>query len=167
MPKSADQNRKNKTELEIVRLLKRKKRTLAVAESCTGGFIANGITNVPGASKIFLGGIIAYSNEVKEKFLGVRSAVLKKHGAVSGIVAREMAEGARKKFGADFAIAVTGIAGPSGGTKDKPVGTVFIAVASDFGTVVVQELNHFKREKFKTVTANQALKLLLSQFTQT
>ena len=167
MPKFTNQNQKNRTAAAVVRRLTRKKKTLALAESCTGGFIANGITNVPGASKIFLGGIVAYSNGVKEKFLGVHSATLKKHGAVSEIVAREMAEGARKKFGADFAIAVTGIAGPSGGTKDKPVGTVFIAMACDFGTVVVQELNRFGREKFKQVTANQALELLLSHFTQT
>jgi nicotinamide-nucleotide amidase len=167
MPKSTDQNRRSKIEADVVRLLARKKKTLALAESCTGGFIAHQITNVPGASEIFLGGIVAYSNQVKEKFLGVRAATLKKHGAVSENVAREMAEGARKKFGADFAIAVTGIAGPSGGTKNKPVGTVFIAVAYDFETVVVQELNRFGREKFKQVTTNQALELLLSQFTQT
>jgi len=140
--------------------------TLALAESCTGGFIANQITNVPGASKIFLGGIVAYSNGVKIKFLDVRPKTLKKHGAVSEIVAREMAGGARKKFGADFAIAVTGIAGPGGGTKEKPVGTVFIALASDFGTVVRHKLNCFGREQFKEATARQALKLLLSQLTQ-
>ena len=167
MPKSADQNRRSKIEAAIVRRLTRKKKTLALAESCTGGFIAHQITNVPGASEIFLGGIVAYSNGVKEKFLGVKKNSLKKFGAVSANVAGEMAEGARKKFGADFAIAVTGIAGPTGGTKDKPVGTVFIAVACDFETVVVQELNCFGREMFKKVTANQALKLLLSQFTQT
>jgi nicotinamide-nucleotide amidase len=166
MSKSANQNRRNKTELETVRLLTRKKKTLALAESCTGGFIANGITNIPGASEIFLGGIIAYSNEVKGKFLSVRSTTLKKFGAVSENIAREMAEGARKKFGADFAIAVTGIAGPTGGTKDKPIGTVFIALAGDFETVVVRKLNCFEREKFKCVTADQALELLLSQFTQ-
>jgi nicotinamide-nucleotide amidase len=137
---------------KIVRLLAKRKKNLVLAESCTGGLIAHQITNVPGASEIFL---------------GVRAATLKKHGAVSEAVAREMAEGARKKFGADFAIAVTGIAGPAGGTKNKPVGTVFIAVACDFGTVVVQELNCFEREKFKQVTARQALELLLSHFTQT
>ena len=136
--------------------------TLATAESCTGGFIANQITNVPGASKVFLGGVVAYSNEVKVKFLGVRSGTLKKSGAVSEAVARQMATGARKKFGADLAIAVTGIAGPGGGTREKPVGTVFIAVAGDFGVVVERRLNPFSREKFKEVTAQQALGLFLT-----
>jgi nicotinamide-nucleotide amidase len=163
MLKSANPSRK--CEAVVVRLLAERRHTLALAESCTGGFIANQITNVPGASKIFLGGIVAYSNRVKEKFLGVRAATLKKHGAVSEFVAREMAEGALKKFGADFAIAVTGIAGPAGGTKDKPVGTVFIALAGAFGTLVERRLNCFGREKFKEVTARQALELLLSQFT--
>src|SRR6516162_8745504 len=108
---------------DVVRLLIRRKKTLALAESCTGGFIANQTTNVPGASKIFLGGIVSYSNQAKQKFLGVREKTLGQHGAVSKAVAREMAAGARKRFGADFAIAVTGIAGPSGGTKTKPTGT--------------------------------------------
>ena len=144
----------------IVHLLIEKKKTLALAESCTGGFIANQITNVPGSSKIFLGGVVAYANEVKQKFLGVRAKTLQRHGAVSRAVAREMAAGARKRFGADFAIAVTGIAGPSGGTKSKPVGTVFIAVAGPFGVLVERKLNRLEREKFKKVTANQALNLL-------
>ena len=152
---------------KIVRLLAKRKKTLALAESCTGGFIAHQITNVPGASEIFPGGVVAYGNEAKRKFLGVRAETLKKHGAVSEAVAREMAEGARKKFGADFAIAVTGIAGPGGGSKAKPVGTVFIALAGGFETVAVQKLNCFGREKFKQVTANQAFELLLSQFTKT
>jgi nicotinamide-nucleotide amidase len=149
-----------KIERAIVRLLAGQKRTLALAESCTGGFIANQITNVPGASKIFLGGVVAYSNEVKQRFLGVRAKTLKQHGAVSEAVAREMAEGAREKFGADFAIAVTGIAGPSGGTRDKPTGTVFIALAGEFGVLAERKLNCFGREKFKKTTALQALELL-------
>jgi PncC family amidohydrolase len=144
----------------IVRLLTKRRQTLALAESCTGGFIANLITNVPGASAVFAGGVVAYANEVKEKFLGVRAKTLKEHGAVSEAVAREMAEGARKKFGVDFAIAVTGIAGPAGGTKDKPVGTVFIALADDFGTVVERRSNSCGRETFKQLTAQQALAML-------
>jgi nicotinamide-nucleotide amidase len=148
-------------ETDVVRLLTKRKETLALAESCTGGLIAHRITNVPDASKIFPGGIVAYSNGVKEKFLGVRPETLSKHGAVSEAVAREMAEGARKKFGADFAVAVTGIAGPGGGTRAKPVGTVFIALAAAFGTMVERKLNPFGREQCKRVTAEQALKMLL------
>ncbi|HVU08716.1 MAG TPA: nicotinamide-nucleotide amidohydrolase family protein [Verrucomicrobiae bacterium] len=144
----------------IVHLLTARKQTLALAESCTGGFIANQITNVPGASKIFLGGVVSYSNEAKQKFLGVRRETLKNFGAVSVATAREMGEGARRKFGADFALAVTGIAGPTGGTKSKPVGTVFIALADAFEMVVERKLNRFTRGKFKRVTARQALELL-------
>jgi nicotinamide-nucleotide amidase len=153
-------NDAEKIEAVIVRLLTKRKQTLALAESCTGGAIANRVTNVPGASKNFLGGIVAYSNDVKQKFLGVRAETLKQHDAVSEAVAREMAKGARKKFGADFAIAVTGIAGPSGGTKGKPVGTVFIALAGEFGMVVERKLNFCGREKFKQLTAQQALEML-------
>ncbi len=165
MNRKSFSNGAEKIEAVVVRLLTKRKQTLALAESCTGGAIANRVTNVPGASKIFLGGIVAYSNGVKEKFLGVRPETLKKHGAVSEAVAREMAAGARKKFGADFAIAVTGIAGPSGGTKDKPVGTVFIALAGKFGVVVERKLNFFGREKFKQLTAQQALEMLRGHLT--
>jgi nicotinamide-nucleotide amidase len=144
----------------IVHLLTKQKKTVALAESCTGGFIANQITNVPGASKIFLGGLVSYSNASKQKFLGVRAKTLAQHGAVSEATVREMARGARKRFGADFAIAVTGIAGPTGGTKTKPTGTVYIAVTGTFGTQVERKLNRFNREVFKQVTARQALELL-------
>jgi nicotinamide-nucleotide amidase len=162
-PASPNRSQKRPDASVIVRCLTEQKRTLALAESCTGGFIANQITNVSGASKIFLGGIVAYSNEVKQKFLGVRAATLKQHGAVSKEVAGEMAEGARKKFSADFAIAVTGIAGPTGGTKNKPTGTVFIGLADRSGILVEHKLNRFKREKFKKVTAQQALELLMTK----
>jgi nicotinamide-nucleotide amidase len=168
MPKSSNQSRRReKIEEAVVRSLTKRKQTLAVAESCTGGLIASRITNVPGASEIFPGGIVAYNNEVKQKFLGVRSETLKKSGAVSEAVAREMAGGARKKFNTDFAVAVTGIAGPAGGTKTKPIGTVFIALAGAFGTVAERRSNPFEREKFKEVTANQALEMLLSRLMQT
>jgi len=156
-------NPPEKIESVIVRLMTKRKWTLALAESCTGGLIAHRITNVPGASIIFRGGIVAYSNDAKQKFLGVRPGALARHGAVSRAVAREMALGARKRFGADFAIAVTGIAGPSGGTKSKPVGTVFIALAGKLQTGTVRKLNPLSREQFKRQTAEQALSLLLQR----
>lgn len=152
-----------KLEVAVVHFLSKRKWTLATAESCTGGFIANRITDVPGASKSFLGGVVAYRDAVKQKFLGVRAKTLAQHGAVSEAVAREMAGGARKRFGADFAIAVTGIAGPSGGSKSKPVGTVYIALAGGKKTVVLRKFNPFRREKFKQTTANQALKMLYTR----
>jgi nicotinamide-nucleotide amidase len=144
----------------VVRLLAETKKTLALAESCTGGGIAKRVTNVPGASAVFLGGVVSYANDAKEKFLGVRAETLQQHGAVSEAVARAMAEGARAKFGADFAIAVTGIAGPTGGSAEKPVGTVFIALAGAGGTVVERKLNLYEREAFKQLTAQQALEML-------
>ena len=151
----------------VVGLLAERKKTLALAESCTGGNIAHRITNVPGASEIFLGGVVSYANEVKEKFVGVRAETLQQHGAVSEAVARELAAGAREKFGADFALAVTGIAGPGGGTAEKPVGTVFIALASAAGVEVKQFLNAWDRATFKDVTATQALELLRAQLIST
>ena len=147
-------------ETVVVRLLTGRKKTLAMAESCTGGCIAHRVTNVPGASAVFPGGWVVYSNESKQKFLGVRAETLAAHGAVSEAVAREMAEGARLQLGADFAIAVTGIAGPGGGTKEKPVGTVFIGLAGEFGTVIEHKFNPYERETFNEVTAWQALEML-------
>src|SRR6185437_10406301 len=124
-------------ETKIVRWLTDRKQTLAVAESCTGGYISHRLTNVPGASTVFLSGIVTYSNAAKQTFLGVRAETLERYGAVSESVAREMAEGARQAIRADYAIATTGIAGPGGGTPEKPVGTVFIAVATPSETVVL------------------------------
>ena len=144
----------------VVKLMAQNKKTLALAESCTGGLIANRITDVPGASEVFLGGVVSYANSAKEKFLSVRAETLQTHGAVSEAVAREMAVCAREKFGSDFAIAVTGIAGPGGGSPDKPVGTVFIALASADGVEVKKFLNVWERATFKQVTATQALEWL-------
>jgi nicotinamide-nucleotide amidase len=147
----------------VVRSLGQHRKTVALAESCTGGHIANRITNVPGASAVFLGGFVTYANDVKSRVLGVSESSIAKHGAVSEPVAREMAEGARKLAGADYALGVTGIAGPGGGTPEKPVGTVFIALAGPEGTEVRQFLNALDRETFKFLTAQQALKMLFKR----
>lgn len=144
----------------VLRRLTERKQTLALAESCTGGFIANRITNVPGASAVLLAGLVTYSNAAKQAFLGVKAETLAAHGAVSEAVAREMAEGCRARTGADFALGVTGIAGPGGGTPEKPVGTVFIALASAAGTKVINPVNRYDRETFKYLTCMQALELL-------
>jgi PncC family amidohydrolase len=103
--------------------------TLALAESCTGGLVAHRVTNVPGSSAFFLGGVVAYANQAKVDLLAVRPETLAAHGAVSEETAREMAQGARARFGADVALSVTGIAGPTGGTQEKPVGLVYVALA--------------------------------------
>ena len=147
-------------ETALVRLLASRSLTLALAESCTGGCIANRVTNVPGASAVLLAALVTYSNPAKETFLGVQAETLARHGAVSEPVAREMAEGARRQTRADYALSVTGIAGPGGGTPDKPVGTVFIGLAGPAGTVVEHRMNPWDRETFKQVTAQQALDLL-------
>lgn len=150
-------------EAVIVRLLTERKQSLALAESCTGGAIAHRLTNVPGASAVLLAGLVTYSNDAKQKFLGVRAETLAVHGAVSEAVAREMAEGARRATGADYALSVTGIAGPGGGSYDKPVGTVCIGLAKADETRVLKHFNPFDRETFKAVTSTQALEILRRQ----
>jgi nicotinamide-nucleotide amidase len=118
----------------VCRLLEARALTLALAESCTGGLIAELVTDVPGASRSFLGGVVSYSNAAKTELLGVSSALIEAHGAVSSEVAEAMAEGARRRFDSSLGLAVTGIAGPDGGSPEKPVGLVHFAVASDAGT---------------------------------
>ena len=147
-------------EAVIVCQLTERKQTLALAESCTGGAIAHRVTNVPGASAVLLAGLVTYTNAAKQRFLGVHAETLARYGAVSEPVAREMAEGAREQTGADYALSVTGIAGPGGGTSEKPIGTVFIGLAGPAGTVVESNFNPYDRETFKQVTAQQALDLL-------
>ena len=142
--------------------------TLAVAESCTGGFLGHHITNVPGASAIFVGGVLTYSNAMKQKLLGVSESTLAEHGAVSKSVAIEMVEGALTVSGADHALSVTGIAGPGGGTPDKPVGTVWLGVASRGGRpLAIRKFHPYDRETFKHATVHQALELLRRRLQKT
>ncbi|MDB6039502.1 MAG: CinA-like protein, partial [Verrucomicrobiales bacterium] len=149
----------------VVKILTDQKKTLALAESCTGGYIANRITNISGASAVFMGGAVTYSNEAKQSLLNVNAATISQFGAVSEQTAREMAKGALERFNADYAISVTGIAGPNGGTDDKPVGTVFIGFADASDTIVVRQLNQFDRETFKFLTSQQALEILRRRLT--
>ncbi len=144
----------------VIGLLTGLGKTVAVAESCTGGFLAHRLTNVPGSSAVFLGGVIAYSNQVKQEILAVRAATLRRHGAVSEAVAREMADGARRLLRADYALAVTGVAGPGGGTPDKPVGTAFIALSENQRSIVQFQYSPVDRETFKFAISQRALDLL-------
>ncbi len=151
----------------VVRTLTEANATLALAESCTGGLVANRITNVSGASLVFLAGLVTYSNEAKQNFLGVHEATLAEHGAVSEETACQMASGALVKTGADYALSITGIAGPTGGTPGKPVGTVYIGLASKSGRPLAMKfLNPYDRETFKLVTSQQALELLRRRLTK-
>jgi PncC family amidohydrolase len=135
---------------------------LAVAESCTGGLLADWITDVPGSSDYFLGGVVAYSNALKESLLGVRPETLVDHGAVSEPTAREMARGARERLGADVALSVTGIAGPSGGTAEKPVGLVYIALSAPDAERCERYVWQGDRRTNKRASVEAALALLLN-----
>lgn len=147
-------------EKEIGKRLAACRQTLATAESCSGGWIAHRITNVPGSSMYFLGGIVAYSNAAKTNLLGVSDSTIHRYGAVSEPVAREMAEGARRRFCADWGVGVTGIAGPSGGTPDKPVGTVYITLAGPGGVHTECCAFNGTRLEIKKHTAERALHML-------
>lgn len=145
----------------VVQRLIETKQTLSLAESCTGGFLAHRITNVSGASEVFPGGFVTYANEVKERELGVSADMLRLVGAVSEDAARAMAEGVMRKTDSDFGIGITGIAGPNGGTTEKPVGTVFIALAQKgYPTECLHEKFPTDRETFKQLTTQSALDLL-------
>ena len=138
-------------------------RTLAVAESCTGGNVAARVVSVAGASACFRGSVVAYANDVKEKVLGVSGEDLERHGAVSEPVVRQMAEGVRRLLGADYGVATSGVAGPTGGTPEKPVGTVWIAVASPEGTVAERFVFSFTRERNIDKATMKALGMLLER----
>ncbi len=156
--------RENETmEEAVVRLLVKYELTVTTAESCTGGMTAAKLVNVPGASEVFNEGYITYSNKAKRKLLGVSKSTLKKYGAVSEETAREMAEGGAKAAEADACVSVTGIAGPDGGTEEKPVGLVYIGCSVRGETVVERHEFHGTRAENREQSAVSALDLLRRQ----
>jgi len=152
---------------EIHRLLSRHGLTLAVAESCTGGLLSEALTRLPGSSAYFLLGVVAYSNQAKQEILGTPAKTLGRYGAVSAPIARSMAEKARKKGRCDIGIGITGIAGPSGGTPAKPVGTVFIALKTADRLLCKRFCFSGSRSGIRRQTVIAALKLLLQQLPKT
>lgn len=145
---------------ELVALLKEKKALVATAESCTGGLVAASLVSVAGASEVFHAGFVTYDNEAKEKMVGVSYKTLEKYGAVSPQTAEEMARGAAREGGADASIATTGIAGPGGGTKEKPVGLVYIGCTA-FGEALVREYQFTgNREEIRQAAVNAGLRQL-------
>ncbi|MER3632713.1 MAG: hypothetical protein C4325_11590 [Blastocatellia bacterium] len=148
----------------IGRLLRERKATLATAESCTGGLISMRITEVPGSSDYFMQGVVAYSNDAKVQLLGVPESVISTYGAVSGETAEAMAAGVRSRAATDYAISVTGIAGPSGGTPSKPVGTVYIGCATPFGVKTCHVLLPGDRELIRWRASQAALDFLRREF---
>jgi len=145
--------------------LKKQGMTIATAESCTGGLIAHALTNISGSSDYFDRGVVSYTNKSKIELLGVPEVLIKKHGAVSEEVAKAMADGIRKKSKVDIGLATTGIAGPTGGTKDKPVGLVYIAVSNSDRTLVKKFQFTGNRLENKESTCNAALVMLLDYLT--
>jgi PncC family amidohydrolase len=144
-------------------ILLRDGRTLATAESCTGGLVAHAITEIGGSSGYFRGGFVTYANDVKRDQLGVGEELLAAHGAVSAQVARAMAEGVRTRLGADLGIAVTGVAGPGGGTPEKPVGLTYVAVADAIGVDVRRHHWTGDRSSNKRESATAVLELVLER----
>ena len=146
---------------QLAAALLARKQTLATAESCTGGLVGAALTNLPGSSAWYLGGVVAYANELKIRLLGVPAEILAAHGAVSLETARAMAQGARAAAAADFAVAITGIAGPAGGTPEKPVGLVFIGVAAPHGTATFKHHFSGSRAEIRQAATEAALRHLL------
>lgn len=151
---------------QIAAALLARKQTLATAESCTGGFVGAALTDLPGSSAWYLGGLVAYSNALKIRLLGVPPDVLDIHGAVSPETARAMAEGARRTCQADFAVSITGIAGPTGGTPEKPVGLVYMAVAAPHGTATFKHHFSGSRAEIRHAATDAALRHLAESLRQ-
>jgi nicotinamide-nucleotide amidase len=141
-------------------LLQMRSMTLAVAESCTGGLLAERITSIGGSSRYFLGGAVVYSNELKTQFANVPKSMINQHGAVSRQVAAAMAEGIRKRCLSSYGIGITGVAGPTGGTEQKPVGLVYIALAGEEGTQVVERNFIGDRKRIRQFASEQALEMI-------
>ena len=150
---------------KIVDILKQRGLTLSTAESCTGGLVAKSITDVSGCSSVFYGGVVSYDNSVKQGVLGVKEETLNTYGAVSYETAREMAQGVRRALNTDIGISTTGIAGPGGGTPTKPVGTVYIGIAtSDSVQSIRLNINeNFSRSEIRAQACYQLLNLLLEK----
>jgi PncC family amidohydrolase len=147
-------------EVEVGDALRKRGLTLAAAESCTGGLVGHRITNVSGSSDYYKGGVIAYANEVKAEVLQVKREILEEKGAVSAECAEEMASGVRRLMDSDIGISTTGIAGPTGGTPDKPVGLVYIALATKDDVYYEKHIFHRGREGNKCEAADAALEML-------
>jgi nicotinamide-nucleotide amidase len=137
-----------------------KQQTLATAESCTGGLLSERVTRLPGSSNFFLGGVVCYSNELKTKLAGVPANLIEEHGAVSKAVAQALSEGVRRRIGASIGVGITGVAGPGGGTSDKPVGLVFIGLADSRGTTIRKFQFPGDRERVRFWAAQMALEMI-------
>ena len=151
---------------QIIDILTETKKTIVTAESCTGGLIAAALTDVPGSSAAVYGGYITYANTAKSRMIHVQARLIRDYGAVSNQVARAVADGARNTAHADFAVAVTGIAGPDGGNDRKPVGLVYVAVSSELATVVIEhKFGNLGRDEIRKASVNAALDLVLQVLT--
>lgn len=141
----------------VIKALATRGQTLGLAESCSGGLVSKLLTDVPGSSQVFWGGVVSYSNEAKENLLGVKSETLKRYGAVSRETAKEMAEGIRNLGHCNYGLSLTGIAGPDGGSEEKPVGLVYVGLASELGTQVKEIRFLGERDRVRMLTAKSAL----------
>ena len=151
---------------QIIDILAERNETIVTAESCTGGMIASALTDIPGASAAVYGGYVTYANSAKSRMIQVQPRLIGDYGAVSNQVARAMADGARNTARVDYAVAVTGIAGPDGGSEKKPVGLVYVAVSSELATVVIEHrFGDLGRDAIRKATVDAALDLVLQVLT--
>jgi nicotinamide-nucleotide amidase len=150
----------------IIDILTEASKTIVTAESCTGGMVASALTDIPGASAAVYGGYVTYANTAKSRMIHVQARLIRDYGAVSNQVARAMADGARNTARADYAVAVTGIAGPDGGSHKKPVGLVYVAVSSELATVVIEHrFGDLGRDEIRKASVRAALDLVLQVLT--